>query len=138
MFVHICGAGTASDITLGSTFTSSRPCESTGVFLSRKGYVSCCTALLNLLHNTSINLCNCHCIAPDDIAACNLLGSHDTILFHLYVLVKKGAVLFMNASHLYLSSRHTLVRCVELVIVTALCSSGMCMCARVSMNSFSY
>ena len=41
VFVRICGRGTASDITLGSMFTSSRPCESTGVFLSREGYISC-------------------------------------------------------------------------------------------------
>jgi hypothetical protein len=66
----------ASGSILCSSFNySSQCCESTGAFLSRKGYASCWIVVFNLLHSTSVNLCNCHCFASRPTAARNSVWS---------------------------------------------------------------
>lgn len=84
---------------------------------------------LSLLHSTSINMCNCHCFVPDVIAACNTEGSCDSFLVHLPTLLKKGAMLFsMKDFNIYTSVQdiRTSVSSFQSVLVTALCSSGVC------------
>jgi hypothetical protein len=65
---------------------------------------------------------------PDAIAACNMAGSCDNILFQLPIVVKKGAVLFMKDLTFQPLFKTYFIRCFQSVLVRVLCSSGVCVC----------
>jgi hypothetical protein len=126
-YLTLC-AGIASDNTCVLTVYSFRPCESIGVILARERYVSWCITFLRLTWAVPTS--------ATAAASCLVLWvysaqySHVTTFFFTWPFCDKEGLCYLQwtLKHSQHHSKWTWVRSYELVLGTALCYFGVCVC----------